>query len=149
LSAAAFLFGAMRSYAQITHIAVPSKVEIGGPAALAALVVIGGFWLVPSSPSDFAVTARVRDESGPVSGGTLTLEVGDYTSRPQTISQGMVEFPKVPAKYRNRPARFHTDFDQFTQEKPDEEHVLGKDVPVVYVKKNRSQSKGIIRNSST
>ncbi len=41
------LFGVMKTYARLTYKRVGLVVELGGPAVVALLVVVGGFWLVP------------------------------------------------------------------------------------------------------
>src|SRR5215472_9480995 len=47
LSCAAFLFGAMKSYARFTHKHLGNFLELGGPVVLFCLVLVGGFKQVP------------------------------------------------------------------------------------------------------
>ena len=53
LSSAAFLFGAMRSFANFTHRRLGGFLELGGPVVLFCLVLVGGFKLVPPPPETF------------------------------------------------------------------------------------------------
>src|SRR5258708_39002968 len=58
LSCAAFLFGAMKSYARFTYKPLGSFLELGGPVVLFCLVLVGGFRLVPPEPETFCLTVR-------------------------------------------------------------------------------------------
>src|ERR1035438_264699 len=53
LSSAAFLLGAMKSYAQFTYKNLGNFLELGGPVVLFCLVLVGGFKLVPPAPETF------------------------------------------------------------------------------------------------
>ena len=61
-SAAAFLFGAMRSYARYSGKQFSGYLDLGGPVVLFLLVVVLGFLLIPGSgPFDFTVILRDAD----------------------------------------------------------------------------------------
>jgi hypothetical protein len=63
LAAAAFLFGVLQSYARFKGRNGWGALEFGGPIVGCALVVVGGFYLVPSeTPFDFIVF--VHGENG-------------------------------------------------------------------------------------
>jgi hypothetical protein len=64
LAAAGFLFGVLRSYASYRGKHLGGVLELGGPIIAAAMVVIGGFVLVPS-PATFPITVYVHGERGP------------------------------------------------------------------------------------
>lgn len=59
LGAAGFLFGCLRSYARYKGHILGGAFELGGPAALAALVVAGGVQSKPV-PSSFDLVVRFR-----------------------------------------------------------------------------------------
>src|SRR5258706_15076097 len=63
LSAAAFLFGVLQSYAHYKGEHCGGVLELGGPIIGTALVVIGGFFLVPN-PAAFALSVYVHGEAG-------------------------------------------------------------------------------------
>jgi hypothetical protein len=76
LSSAAFLFGAMRSYAHFTHKHIGSFLELGGPVVLFCLVLLGGFKLVPPAPETFDLAVRANSADTPlVTSGEITLEL--------------------------------------------------------------------------
>jgi hypothetical protein len=106
LSAAAFLFGAMRSYAAYSGKSFGGSIELGGPAALFALVVVGGFYLVPDTTT-FGVTVYVHGSGGKQdvvlrNQGEVMIDFEDYR-RPEPIREnGQATFPGIPAKFRNQ-----------------------------------------------
>ncbi len=63
LAAAAFLFGVLQSYARFNARNGWGVLELGGRIVGSALVVLGGFYLVPN-PLPFAVTIFVHGEGG-------------------------------------------------------------------------------------
>ena len=63
LTAAAFLFGAMRSYARYRGRQLGGALELGGPVVGCAFVVIGGLALV-KNPTTFPLTVYVHGEGG-------------------------------------------------------------------------------------
>jgi hypothetical protein len=76
LSSAAFLFGAMRSYAHFTQRPVGSLLELGGPVVLFGLVLLGGFKLVPAAPETFDLAVRAHSADTPlITSGQITLEL--------------------------------------------------------------------------
>jgi len=77
LCAAAFLFGALRSYASYSGSTVGNHLVLGGPVVLFALVVAGGFQLVPSAPLH-DLTVRVASKTEPlIATGSVILEIGN------------------------------------------------------------------------
>jgi hypothetical protein len=76
LSSAAFLFGAMRSYAHFTQRHLGSFLELGGPVVLFCLVLLGGFKLVPPAPETFDLAVRAHSaDTALVTSGQITLEL--------------------------------------------------------------------------
>ena len=65
LSCAAFLFGAMKSYARFTHKHLGNFLELGGPVVLFCLVLVGGFKLVPPAPETFDLAVRAHSKDSP------------------------------------------------------------------------------------
>ena len=76
LGSAAFLFGAMRSYARFTYRHLGSVLELGGPVVLFCLVLLGGFKLVPTAPETFDLAVRAHSPDTPlITSGQITLEL--------------------------------------------------------------------------
>src|ERR1019366_7332198 len=63
LSAAAFLFGVLRSYARYKGQHFGGVLVLGGPVVVFVLVVLGGFKLVPN-PTQLRLTAYVHGPAG-------------------------------------------------------------------------------------
>ena len=75
LGAAAFLFGAMRSYGSISGNRFGTTFEFGGPAALAVLLVLGGMEL-PSSVKPFDLTVRFVGMQQVTPGDKADIDLG-------------------------------------------------------------------------
>jgi hypothetical protein len=77
LSSAAFLFGAMRSYAHFTQRHLGSFLELGGPVVLFCLVLLGGFKRACcTSPGNFDLAARAHSaDTALITSGQITLEL--------------------------------------------------------------------------
>jgi hypothetical protein len=100
LGAAAFLFGAMRSTATISGTHFGAAFEFGGPAALAILVVIGGFWLTKTADS-FNLTVRLRSQEA-ITDATETwarIDLGARRDERLFSRDGEVTFSDLPARY--------------------------------------------------
>ncbi len=98
MSAAAFAFGAMKSTATYQG-GAPQKVTLTGPAVFAALVVAGGFLLVPEGGlRSIAVRVdRAADEGGgPVPGAQVRLDWGPQRLVQVTDASGQASFLGLP-----------------------------------------------------
>lgn len=99
LVCALVLFGVMKSYAHLTYKSFGSAVELGGPAAFAALVVVGGFWLVPRTDT-FHVTVRPHGPSAPrITGGKISMELGSISPSSDLNSNGEADFKDISRKF--------------------------------------------------
>jgi hypothetical protein len=107
LASAAFLFGAMKSYARWTYKDL-GLIELGGPVALFCLVIVGGFKLVPKATEllDLTVRAHSADRrDAMITSGKVTLDL-DNDRRTATFgSNGEAEFKGIPAKFREAPIK--------------------------------------------
>lgn len=108
LSVAAFLFGALRSYAVYSGKALGGALELGGPIVGAALVVVGGFWLVPD-PTTFPLTVFVHGEQGVDQivlrrSGKVIMDLGGDRRSVDIGDQGQAFFPAIPAGLRGQEA---------------------------------------------
>lgn len=101
LSAAAFLFGAMRSVAHYTSTQLSTKLEIGGPALMAVLVVVGAYKLVPSSAAR-SITVRVSDAAtGAILRGIgrVIVDLGPDRRERTIDDRGEAVFQGVPDRF--------------------------------------------------
>jgi hypothetical protein len=120
LASAAFLFGAMRSYARLTGNPFGNAIELGGPVVLFCLVVVGGFKLVPPAQDPtFDLTVRVHGEDSPspmIDNGKITLEL-DTVRRLESIdAAGEANFKGVPVAYRASTLRILPQVDGYVSE---------------------------------
>jgi len=119
LACAAFLFGAMRSYARFTHRHMGNALELGGPVVLFCLVVVGGFKLVPPPPETFDLTVRPHGADGTgsiISFGKITIDL-DSDRRSEAIgSIGEADFKGIPAKFRGATVGILPQVDGYKQE---------------------------------
>jgi hypothetical protein len=105
LSCAAFLFGALRSYALFTYKHLGSLLELGGPVVLFCLVVVGGFYLVQPPPEtiDLAVRAHSANRALILS-GQVTLDLPGLPHA-NISPDGEANFKGRSAKLKGRPIR--------------------------------------------
>jgi hypothetical protein len=104
LSCAAFLFGAMKSYARFTHKHLGNTLELGGPVVLFCLVLVGGFKLVPTAPDTFDLTVRAHsvDQRDPlITSGKITIDLDNDRRIAFLGANGEADFKGVPPKFRN------------------------------------------------
>ena len=106
LAAAAFLYGAVSGSYAVVERKAPLTLRLGGPVAVAALVVGGGFYFVRGSEDGtFDVTVRVYDRTRkPIDNAQVTIDVGDLDLNQSTNANGRAEFRAVPRKYKGRRA---------------------------------------------
>lgn len=98
MSAAAFAFGAMKSTATFQGKS-PREVTLTGPAVFAAMVVLGGFFLVPEGGLR-SVAVRVdrsaEEGGGPVPGAEVRLDWGPQRLVQVTDGSGQASFLGLP-----------------------------------------------------
>jgi hypothetical protein len=102
LSCAAFLFGAMRSYARFTYKRIGSVIELSGPVVLFCLVVIGGFKLVPPQPETFDLTVRAHAADGKeaiIKSGKITIDLENDRRTAAFGPNGEANFKGIPPKF--------------------------------------------------
>jgi hypothetical protein len=106
LVCALVLFGVMKSYARVTYKHVGGVIELGGPAAFAALVVVGGLLLVPRTDT-FTLTLRPHGPGVPViASGRIRAEFGSLPPYISDInSSGEAVFKNIPRKFWGATAR--------------------------------------------
>lgn len=117
LVCALVLFGVMKSYARVTYKSVGGAIELGGPAAIAALVVLGGFWLVPRTDT-FNITLRPHGPDAPmITSGKIRAEIGNLPPYTEDIkSNGEADFKSIPHKFHGASVRVLPQVDGYKEE---------------------------------
>ncbi len=144
LSAAAFLFGAMRSFARIQGLEISKNLELGGPAAIFVLVVIAGFKIVPAAPDtfDFTVFVRGNNESldRAIFNGDLKIDIEGTRSSSHIDKDGRAQFQKISAKYLAHTTRIVSDVNGFRLVAPDSVYSLSWKTVYVQLQPDRQDS---------
>ena len=115
LSSAGFLFGAMKSYAQLTQKHLGRSLELSGPVVLFCLVVLGGFKLVPAAPETFDLAVRAHSKDVPlIASGQITLDLPGLPHA--TIGpDGEANFKGLSAQFKGKPIRVLAKVDGYTE----------------------------------
>jgi hypothetical protein len=119
LASAAFLFGAMRSYARFTHRRLGNFLELGGPVVLFGLVIVGGLKLVPPPPETFDLTVRAHsaDDRNPIiNSGEVTIDLDNDRRSKAIASNGEADFKGIPAKFKGATVGVLPQVDGYIQE---------------------------------
>jgi hypothetical protein len=113
LSACALLFGAMGSYASYKGEALSGTLKLSGPAVGVALIVIGGFWLVPSTDT-FNMTVRPLGPNGEkISKGLITLALGQDNRTVPLAPNGEANFKEIPQRFLNQEVSVYTEIEGY------------------------------------
>jgi phospholipase C len=108
LSCAAFLFGAMKSYATYKSRQLPGSLQLGGPVVLFCLVLIGGFRLVPAAAGSFDLTVRAHSADGTVPlimSGRVTVELENSLRSEDIGPNGEANFKGIPSRFQGLTVR--------------------------------------------
>lgn len=96
LVCAIVLFAGLRSYADVSGSHLGWKIELGGPSALFAAVVLGGYLFVPRQPeTNFSVWVRQPNQEYADS-GTLAMNINQAQPIPAPIENGQAMFGNIP-----------------------------------------------------
>lgn len=119
-AAAAFLFGAMRSYAKYSGKVVYGTLELGGPVVIFALVVLGGYY-ISSAENTFDLTVRVHGPTGPaevIRQGSVTADFDGNRLTEDIGSDGQARFLQIQSRYRSEPITILPDVSGFRAADP-------------------------------
>jgi hypothetical protein len=143
-AASSFLFGSMQSYAAYSGKVLGGLMELGGPVVLFALVVIGGFWLVPRAGS-FDVTVYVHGPGGKTdrvltNRGKVMMELGQFPRTALIRENGDAHFDGIPSEFFDREVLVMIEADGFESAKPDTKLLLKGESVYLEVKRDDSLS---------
>ena len=150
LSAAAFLFGALRSYAQYRGKQFGGVLELGGPVVLFLLVLILGFWL-PKPASNFPLTVYVYGPGGPHDlilrgSGYVMLDIGGERKKRPVGNDGEAVFSEIPANFRGQEVPIALDADGYELVDAHQKAELTQDNVYVEVRKKPGRIRGYVHD---
>ncbi|CAN2041368.1 membrane hypothetical protein [Candidatus Magnetomoraceae bacterium gMMP-15] len=125
-SVAAFLFGAMRSYATFKGKTLGGLLEIGGPIVAAAMIVVGGFTLIPQTGS-FDVTVFVHSTGGQheiIQNGNVIIDLKGKRWPEKITEKGAAYFIGISSEFYKKPVPVMIDAKGFELAKPNEKILL-------------------------
>lgn len=130
LCASVFLFGILRSYARYRGKVLGGALEVGGPAVIFCLVVIGGF-LLPSPQTPFAMTVFVHGEHGMSdlvlkNSGYVVIDLGPDRRRQPIGEKGEAYFSGIPASFRGQKVHLWLESEAFESIEADRKYALGE-----------------------
>jgi hypothetical protein len=114
LTAAGFLFGAMRSHAVYRGESSLGKLELSGPVVVLALVVLGG--MQANRAETFALTVRVHGPGGAgdiIRTGSVTADLAGVRRTSSIGASGEVVFGDVPGELDGQAVRLLIDVPKF------------------------------------
>jgi hypothetical protein len=151
LSAAMVLFGVLQCSAIYRGSTGWGRLELGGAIVGCALVVVGGFYLVPN-PLPFATTVFVHEEGGihnlvPKDSGEVVMELGGKVQRLQIGADGTVDFKDIAPSHRGEAVPIWFESNQFESVHPEQKYALKGDAIQLEVRKKTGKISGRVQDA--
>jgi len=103
LGTAAFLFGAMRSVASLTHKDVDNRVvRLGGPAAVFFILLAVGGRMAPGETFTLKIRPLTEDDQRIETKGTIELDLGGELRPGYLTERGDINFENIPSQFRGK-----------------------------------------------
>ena len=136
----------MRSYASYSGKVLGGLLELGGPVVVFALVVLGGFLLIPRAGA-FDVVVYVHGPGGMTdrvlkNQGEVTMELGQFPRTAKIREKGDAHFDGIPPEFFNQEVLVMIEAEGFELARPDATLLLKGDS--VYLEVKRDESKALI-----
>jgi hypothetical protein len=152
LASAAFLFGLLQSHAVYRGHIGWGRLELGGAIVGCALVVVGGFYLVPN-PLPFAVAVFVYGEGGQhdlvsEGSGDVVMELGSTIRKQQIGPDGTVYFTDIAPSHRGEAVPLWVESKQFEAVHPDQKYPLKGDHIQLEVRKKPGHISGRVQDDN-
>ena len=115
LTAAAFLFGAMRSHATYKGTSTFGTLELGGPVVVLGLIVVGG--MIANRTETFALTVRVHGPDGVsdiIRDGRIIADLAGVRRTSVIGADGEAVFADVPSDLEGQRIRLIAEVPTFT-----------------------------------
>jgi hypothetical protein len=152
LAAAGFLFGVLHSLARYTGKQLGGALELGGPIVGFALVVIGGFVLVPNVAT-FPLTVFVHGMGGTHdlvlrNSGRVVLDLGPDRRSEAIGEEGQAYFPSLPANFRGQEIPIGLEADGFELSDPQQKHRLDGNSIYLSVRRQAGHLSGRVQDEN-
>ena len=152
LAAAGFLFGVLQSFARYRGEHLGGVLELGGPIVGFALVVIGGFVLVPNVAT-FPLTVYVHGKDGPHdlvlrNSGHVFVNLGPDPRHERIGEEGQAYFPSIPANFRGQELLFGLESDAFELSDPEQKHRLDSNDIYLSVQRKAGHLSGRVQDQN-
>jgi hypothetical protein len=155
LAAAGFLFGVLQSFARYRGKQLGGVLELGGPIGPIvgfALVVIGGFALVPSVAT-FPLTVYVHGAGGPQdlvlrNSGDVLLDFGLDRRRQPIGAEGQAYFPAIPPTFRGQEVLIGVESAAFGLSDPKQKYRLNGSSIYLSVQKKAGHLSGRVQDDN-
>jgi hypothetical protein len=108
------LFGILNSYAHVTHKSVGLVVVVGGPAAFAALIIVGAFWVPRIDAFDLTVRPHGPDQQL-ITSGKIRIELGSLALTQDVNLNGEADFKGIAYRYRGTSVRMLPQIEGYIQ----------------------------------
>jgi hypothetical protein len=150
LSAAGFLFGALKSYGRYRGQQLRGTLELGGPVVGALLVILLGF-LLPPPATNFALTIYVHGEVGlhdmVLKGSDYVLiDIGSERRREPIGDKSQAFFPEIPASFRGQQVNILLESDSYELVHPGQRPRLDGTSLYLAVRKKAGRIAGRVQN---
>ena len=151
LSAAAFLFGVLHSYALYRGEQLNGRLKLGGPVVLFIILLILGFWL-PKPASNFPLTVYVHGPGGRqdmvVRGvGYVIVDLAGFRRKAQIGNDGEALFPEIPASFWGQEVPIALDVDGYEMMDSNQRARLSGSSIYVGVRKKSGHIRGYVHDS--
>ena len=148
ISSAAFLFGAMRSYAIYQGKMLGGVLELGGPVVLFCLVIIGGFKLT-NDTTTFDLTIYLHGTKGIHdlilrNHGEIIVDFGRDRRKEKIRENGDIYFKGIPSKFRNKEILIIVDAEGFEVAIPNKRYIISGESIYVEVRQSDSLFSGTV-----
>jgi hypothetical protein len=109
LCSAAFLFGALHSYARYTGDTSIGKLELSGPVVIFCLVVAGGFYFAEPE-SSFLLTIRLQNPDRPnelINKGSILIDLDNQRIKREIGENGESLFAGISSRFTGKEIRIY------------------------------------------
>jgi hypothetical protein len=153
LFAAGFLVSGTECYAAYTGKVLGGTLKLRGGVVVAALVVVGGFWLPRPASEAFTITVLVHGEAGPHdlvlrNVGVVWMTLGPDRRQERIGDKGQADFKNIPASFRAQEVPVSVEAEGFEMTSPNSNYRLSGPSLNVVLRRKATHLKGQVQNEA-